>query len=62
MEKLSDCSEGELDTEVARSVNMTHIASVIIDSARAENEFLQITKGTGSGFIPLNAPEQKTIA
>lgn len=59
LEKLADTPAEELDTEIERSVNMVHIAEVIVDSARAENEFLIITKGTGSGFIPVNADDDK---
>lgn len=39
-----------LDVEVAKTVAKT--ASVLIDSAKVEVEYLKITGGKGSGFIP----------
>jgi len=60
LEKLQD-EDSVLETEVQRSTAMVGIAKVIVDSARAENEFLQITQGDGSGFIPYHKDERKEL-
>jgi len=51
LERLSD-DDLDLDKEIKRSHAMVEIAEVIVDSAKAENEFIRITQGDGSGFIP----------
>lgn len=52
LERLSDDevmkNPIQLDKEVTRAAAITQIAEVIIDSARAENEFLDLVGG-GSG-------------
>lgn len=58
LEKLSDCEDKDLDKEIQRSQSMINIAEVLIDSARAENDFLEITGGNGSGFIPSETRKQ----
>lgn len=47
--------ENPLDLDRARAT--TDIAQTIINSARAEIEFIKVAGGKGSGFIPL-APAQ----
>lgn len=50
LEALRD-EDAPMDIERAKAV--ASVAQVIIDSAKAENEFLKITDATtGSGFIP----------
>lgn len=54
--KLSECADEELDKEISRSASMVQVAEVIIDSARAESEFLSLIAGgvTGTSFITNN--------
>lgn len=55
---LKKVKAGEVDIAQARSV--CDIASVIIDSSRAETEFVRMTDAiSGSDFIPI---EQKQVA
>jgi hypothetical protein len=61
-DQLAKVQESELDAlddEIKRSASMLLIATTIVDSARAENEFLSVVKGTGSGFIPVNGDTKK---
>ena len=49
---LKKVKEGQLDLNQARSV--CDIAAVIVDSARAETEFVKMTDAiSGSDFIPV---------
>jgi hypothetical protein len=48
LEDLRD-KEQPLDIERARAI--VGVAQVIVDSAKAENAFMEITGSTGSGFI-----------
>jgi hypothetical protein len=38
--------------DVERAKAIVDVAQVIVDSAKAENTFMQITGSHGSGFIP----------
>lgn len=49
-EVIKGLKSGEVSLEIAAQICDT--AKVIIDSARVENEFIQLTELTGSGFIP----------
>jgi hypothetical protein len=44
--------DGSINTDTA--VHVSDVAKTIIDSVRVENEFIQLTKSTGTGFIPQN--------
>jgi len=59
--RLQEADGEQIDVECNRSTHMVQIAETLIDSARAENEFLQITNGTGSGFIPLDSEPIKKL-
>lgn len=59
--KLQEAEDDKIDVECTRTTHMVQIAESIIDSARAENEFLQITSGTGSGFIPVDENQRRKI-
>ena len=48
IEGLSD-KESPMDIERARAI--ADVAQTIINSARAENEYIKLTGATGSGFI-----------
>jgi hypothetical protein len=57
---LEDLRDDEKPLDIERAKAICEVAQVIVDSAKAENTFLQITGGTGSGFIP-DAPEQPRL-
>ena len=54
IEKLSECDlEGEkLKEEIKRSEAIASLADQIIQSAKVEVRFMEITNGDGTGFIP----------
>lgn len=52
--------------ELERAKAVAHVAQVIIDSAKVENDFMKITGSDGSGFItkpelPAPAPGQPRL-
>lgn len=49
---LEDLRDEEKKFDLERAKAIVSVAQVIVDSAKAENTFLQITGGIGSGFIP----------
>lgn len=59
LEALQDKAD-PMDTDRARAI--AKVAEVVVESAKAENEFLEITQGTnGSGFIPRETEERPPI-
>ena len=61
LEKMSD-EDCNIEKETQRATTMISIAATLIDSARAETEFLKVanTDGQGSGFFPTHN-EGKTL-
>lgn len=59
IEKLMD-DESDTEKETARAEAIANLASVIVNSAKVEIDFLKMmgTEGTGTGFIPV---EKKQI-
>lgn len=53
LERLSD-PNANLDKEVMRANAMIGIGKVIVDSAKAEVDFMRATGTVGTGFIPVN--------
>ena len=53
LNRLAEATEQDIDLEVNKSVHIVNVAQVIIKTAEVENQFIAITKGVGSGFIPL---------
>ena len=53
-ETLDDLRDKEKPMEISRAKAIADVAQVIVDSAKAENDFIKLTgsKGAGSGFIP----------
>ena len=49
---LEDLRDEEKPLDIERAKAIVEVAQVIVDTAKAENTFLQITGNTGSGFIP----------
>lgn len=56
---IAGLKDGSVSCEVAAQI--TDVAKTIIDSARVENEFIQLTKSAGSGFIPLKENNLRVI-
>lgn len=52
LEKLQDATNEELPIEVDRSLMIIEVSKQIIDTARVENEFIQITQKDENSFIP----------
>lgn len=48
---LEDLRDKEQPLDIERAKAIATVAQVIVDSAKAENAFLEITGSTGSGFI-----------
>lgn len=59
LERLEDeeITDADLEKEVRRAKSMTSVANTIIESAKIEFDYLKLTGGEGSTFIP----EQKSI-
>jgi hypothetical protein len=55
-ETLEDLRDKEKPLDIDRAKAIVDVAQVIVDSAKAENTFIQITGGKGSGFIPEQLP------
>lgn len=53
LNRLAEATQEDIDLEVNKSIHIVNIAEAVIKTAEVENQFLAITKGTGSGFIPL---------
>jgi hypothetical protein len=51
-ETIKALRKEENPMELDRAKTIAQVASVVIDSAKAENEFMKITGEAGSGFIP----------
>jgi len=51
MERLADPAN-DLAVEKIRTEALVNAGRVIIESAKTEVDFMRITKGKGSGFIP----------
>lgn len=63
LEKLSDCSKSELDTEIDRAASMCQIADTIIESAKVEVSFINATLAdfpVSSTFF-ISSKDQKKI-
>lgn len=58
---LEDLRDKEQPLDIERAKAIAGVAQVIVDSAKAENEFIKITGSDGSGFIP-DASRQITPA
>lgn len=55
MERLNDPSL-DFEKELKKAKAFVDIGSVIVESAKAETDFMRITKSKGSGFIPVSLP------
>jgi hypothetical protein len=63
-ETLEALRDEEKPMDIERAKAIVGVAQVIVDSAKAENTFIQITGGKGSGFIneQLLPPVQPRLA
>ena len=50
--KIEDLRDKENPMDIERAKAIAEVAQVLVDSAKAENTFIQIIGGKGSGFIP----------
>lgn len=57
LEALRD-EDQPMDIERAKAI--AQVAQVLVDSAKAENEFIKLTGADGSGFIPAVSPSELT--
>jgi hypothetical protein len=53
LNRLADASPDDLEHEIEKASSMVQVAETIIKTAEVENQFIAITKGFGSGFIPV---------
>lgn len=53
LNRLADATPEELESEVTRAASIVQVSESIIKTAEVENTFIAITKGFGSGFIPI---------
>lgn len=47
-----DMKPEKLSNEVSRATAMAQIGNVIVNSAKAEMQFIKLTKSKGTGFVP----------
>ena len=59
-ETLEDLRDKEHPLDIERARAIAEVAQVIVDSAKAENTFIQITGSDGSGFIE-SLPKQPAV-
>jgi hypothetical protein len=59
MERLMD-DDADLATETKRAESIAQIASVLVQSAKVEVDFLRMVgaEGSGTGFIPMDNQKQ----
>lgn len=55
-ETLDDLRDKEKPMDIKRAKAIAGVAQVIVDSAKAENDFIRLTGSKGSGFIPKQLP------
>lgn len=48
---LEDLRDEEKPMDIERAKAVAQVAQVIVDSAKAENDFIKLTGSSGSGFI-----------
>lgn len=53
LNRLAESSREDLENEIKKADAIVDIAETIIHSAEVENQFIAVTKGIGSGFIPI---------
>lgn len=53
LNRLAEAKGEELEQEITKASSVVQVAESIIKTAEVENQFIAITRGTGSGFIPL---------
>jgi len=63
LERLSEANvDIELVHETNRATAMIQVSAAIVSTVAVENEFLRITQGDGSGFIPYHASDRKGVS
>lgn len=51
-EVIEALRDEEKPMDIERAKTIAGVAQVIVNSAKVENEFIELTKSKGSGFIP----------
>lgn len=61
LERLSDeeLSPEKLESEIQRAHAMQGIANVIVNSAKAEMQYMKLTGEKGTGFIPISEKSEE---
>lgn len=49
---LEDLRDKDKPMDIARAKAIANVAAAIVNSAKVENEYMKLTGGKGSGFIP----------
>lgn len=49
---LEDLRDKDNPMEIARAKAIANVAAAIVNSAKVENEYMKLTGGNGTGFIP----------
>jgi hypothetical protein len=58
---LEDLRDTEKPMDIARAKAIAEVGQVIVDSAKAENDFIKLTRSKGSGFIPVQLPTGSSV-
>lgn len=61
LNRIADATEVQLDIEINKAAAIVQISETIIKTAEVENQFIAITKGFGSGFIPVAKEKQSLL-
>lgn len=48
---MDSLKEGKMDVKVAQTINES--AQVLVNSAKVEVQFMRLTNGNGTGFVPV---------
>ena len=58
---LEALQDEENPMDLARAETIANVASVIVESAKVEVQFMKVTDSLGSGFIPTGTKNPKMI-
>lgn len=61
LDTLTDLRNKEAPMDIERAKAVATVASVLVDTAKVENEYLKITGQDRSGFIEMSANETSRI-
>lgn len=61
LNRIADATEDQLEIEINKAAAIVQVSETIIKTAEVENQFIAITKGFGSGFIPVVSDKKSLI-